>query len=201
MKLTEPRAIKRIKAAYIAYSAVLIALGVSMMFLREDQMIIAARVAGVVLLGCGIVKFIACFTDDAYGLAFEYDFSLGIFAAIIGLLLIVHPLNAIALANILIGVFVITDGCFKLQTAKEAKRFGMKYWWMILIFALITALLGLLLVFEPLKSAVAITVICGVALIADGVENLYIALYTVRLIKAANAAKAHIYVDTHERQE
>ncbi|MGN0114838.1 MAG: HdeD family acid-resistance protein [Acutalibacteraceae bacterium] len=186
MNTAEKTSVKRAKAAYITYSAVLLALGITMLFIGESQIVLLAKITGGVLLCCGIVKFIAYFTNDAYGLAFQFDFALGIFTVIMGLLLLIYPKSVLQIANILIGIFVIVDGAFKLQTAKDAKTFGMKYWWMILIFALITTLAGLFVVFNPLKATLAITAVCGIALIADGIENLYTAIYTVRLIKRIN---------------
>ena len=175
--------VKKAKIAYITYSIVLIALGVLLMFMRETQIELAAKIIGAILLCCGIVKFIAYFVNDAYGLAFQFDFALGLFTVIMGLLLFFHPLDMLKLINILVGIFVIVDGAFKLQTAKDARQFGMQYWWMILIFALFTTLAGLLLVFNPLGSMVAVTVLCGIALVLDGIENLYVAIYTVKLVK------------------
>lgn len=186
MSTAQKNSVKRVKIAYIAYSIVLLALGITMLFIGESQIVLLAKTTGGVLLCCGIVKFIAYFTNDAYGLAFQFDFALGIFTVIMGLLLLIYPKNVLQIANILIGIFVIVDGAFKLQTAKDAKTFGMKYWWLILIFALITTLVGMFVVFNPSKAAMAITAVCGIALIADGIENLYTAIYTVKLIKRIN---------------
>lgn len=184
MSTYEKSSVKRAKVAYIAYSAVLIALGVAMLFMGESQILLLAKITGGILLCCGIVKFIVYFTNDAYGLAFQFDFALGIFTVITGLLLLIYPKNVLQVLNILIGIFVIVDGAFKLQTAKDAKTFGMNRWWLILIFALITTLAGLLVLFNPLKAMIAVAAVCGIALIADGIENLCTAIYTVRLVKS-----------------
>lgn len=183
MKKHSQSSVKKAKIAYISYSLALVALGIIMMFMTENQIEILARITGVVLLCCGVIKFIDYFTNDAYGLAFQFDFALGIFTAITGLLLLICPNEVLTFVNIIIGIFIIVDGTMKLQTAKEAKHFGMNYWWLILLLAVLTTLAGILLVINPLKAAIALTVVCGAALVFDGLENLYVALYTVKLVK------------------
>ncbi|QSX06918.1 DUF308 domain-containing protein [Sedimentibacter sp. zth1] len=175
--------VKKAKTAYVAYSIVLIALGILLIFLTEATELTLCYIVGLITLICGIIKFISYFVNDTYGLAFQFDFALGIFTMLIGLVLILHPKNILVFLNVVIGIFVIIDGTFKLQTAKEARQFGLDNWWLILILAIITAIVGLLLIFNPFEGVLALSVIIGIALIADGIENLCVAIYTIKLVK------------------
>ena len=46
-----------------------------------------------------------------------------------------------------------------------------------------TAILGILLICNPLNGALALTALLGLALMADGLQNLLVAMYTIRLVK------------------
>lgn len=192
MKKRSQSSVKKAKIAYISYSLALIVLGIVMMLMTESQIEILVRITGAVLLCCGIIKFIDYFINDAYGLAFQFDFALGIFTAITGLLLLICPNEVLTFVNIIIGLFIVVDGTMKLQTAKEAKHFGMEYWWLILLLAILTTLAGILLVINPLSAAIALTVVCGAALVFDGLENLYVAIYTVKLVKRYKQSEIEI---------
>lgn len=178
--------VEKAKIAYTIYSIVMVVLGVFLMFLPETTALMICKIVGVIIFICGVIKFISYFVNDTYGLAFQFDFALGIFTMLIGLILVFHPKNVISFVNVVIGIFVIIDGAFKLQTSKEAKQFGIDNWWLILILAALTSIAGLLLIFNPFEEMLALSVIIGIALIADGIENLCVAIYTIKLVKRFN---------------
>ena len=81
---------------------------------------------------------------------------------------------------VIIGVFVLLDGSFKIQTARDAKIFGLHGWWGILVLAILTCLGGLFLIINPFSGAVALMILLGATLIMDGIQNLCVVAYTVK---------------------
>ena len=140
-------------------------------------------VIGVTAVICGVVKMVGYFINDSYGLAFQFDFALGIITILVALTLFIYPKGIVSFVDILLGLFVLIDGAFKLQTSIEAKSFGINRWWIILLTALLTVVAGMILVLNPYSSMLMLTRLLGVAFILDGVLNLIVALYTVKLIK------------------
>lgn len=175
--------VKKAKTTYIAYSIALIVSSVFFIIFPDIIDKTIAYITGFVILVCGIIKILDYFVNDTYGLAFQFDLAMGIFTIIIGLILLFHPGEIIKFINIVIGIFVILDGAFKIQTAKEAKQFGIKKWWMILLLAIITVLTGVILIFITVNSIKILTILLGLALFADGFENLFVALLTVKLVR------------------
>ena len=45
-------------------------------------------------------------------------------------------------------IYILTDGLFKIQIAVDARRFGLRRWWLILTEAILAAILGLVLIFR-----------------------------------------------------
>ena len=80
-------------------------------------------------------------------------------------------------------MFVLVDGVFKLQTAVDAKRFGLSNWWLILLGSLICAVLGLLLIVDPFGGSNALMIFVGISLLTDGLQNLFNVFYTVKILK------------------
>ncbi len=139
-------------------------------------------VLGGISLFMGAVKMFAYYSNDVYRLAFQFDFAVGLFAAVIGLLLMMIP-NAIGPKFVTVYcVYVIFDGLLKLQTSMDARRFGMK-WRMMMTSAAAITVIGIcsLLDFFRLSSFFSINNITGLLLIADAAENIWITAYTVRV--------------------
>ncbi|MFA6948423.1 MAG: DUF308 domain-containing protein [Eubacteriales bacterium] len=175
--------VKQAKLAYIILSAVLIAAGLAIVIFPDISAVTICCAAGVVMLVFGAIRIIGYFVNDAYGLAFQFDFAMGIFTAIIGTLLLLHPQKVVTLLPMLLGVFTLIDSVFKLQTSVDARKFGLSRWWSILIISIVNALFGILLIFEPSGAASVIMRLLGISVILDGVQNLYIAAYAVKLVK------------------
>ena len=174
--------VNKARIAYIAYSAALFALGCVLLFFPKMSTAVMCGLVGGILVLCGALRLAAYFVNDTYGLAFQFDFALGIFTAIIGVLLLIHPQSLISFLDPMFGVFILADGVFKLQTAREAKQFGLHNWQLILVPAAVTVIIGLLLVIDAFGSA-SVALITGIALMSDGLQNLLTALLDIKLVK------------------
>ena len=77
----------------------------------------------------------------------------------------------------------MAESLFRIQTALDARKFGMKKWVLILITALLVGIVGVLILVNPFEwlGSVSLIVLMGIALIVDGAENIWITAYTVRV--------------------
>ena len=178
------KTIKQAKWCYIICSVLLIAAGVYIMVRPYASAIIFCRVIGAVSLFYGISKILGYFSHDLYNLAFQFDLALGVFTLIFGLILLLRSARVVAFMPAILGVFVLVDGVFKLQTAVDAKRFGLSNWWLILLGSLICALFGLLLIIDPFSGNSVLMTFVGLSLAIDGLQNLFNAFYTVKAPRA-----------------
>ena len=156
------RFIKRAKAAYISTCAAIAVIGLILILFPEISMLAVCYMLGIAAIVFGIVKITGYFSADPYGLAFQFDFAFGIIAILLGLVVIIHPGNIMALVPVIMGIYFMIDGIMKIQTAVDAKRFGVKSWWLILVSAIVTGGIGILLLVNPFESAVALTVLLGI---------------------------------------
>ena len=159
------KAIRIAKTSYIILSALFIVLGVGLIALRDLSVSLIGIAAGVMLIAFGIVKLIGYFSKDLYRLAFQFDLSLGLMLAV------------------LLGIATMADGLFKMKSALDARRFGLKSWPLILTLAVGAGVVGALLMLRPMQSARALTVLLGIGMMLEGVLNLCVALFSIKIIR------------------
>ena len=175
--------VKRAKYLSLFYSAVYILLGVCLIFWPEWSAVSICRMIGSAAMLCGVIRIVSYFIHDTYGLAFQFDLALGALTLLLGLFLLLYPKGLLSVLSAVLGIYIIADGTFKLQTAVEARRFGLRPWWGILLCALGAMAAGLVLLLRPFQSSLWLTCFIGISLIAEGIQNLCVAAYTVKLIR------------------
>lgn len=171
------------KIGYIVMSAVLCVVGILFMIFPQLSSIIIGRALGIVMILFGGVKLVGYFSKDLFRLAFQYDLEFGLLLIILGTIVLVRFSDIMNFIFIAIGIAILTDGLFKIQISVDSKKFGIKSWWMVMLFALLTSVVGLILVFRPVESIYVLTVLLGISLLSEGILNLFVAICTVSIIK------------------
>lgn len=175
------KTIKAAKLGYIVMSALLCCIGIFFMVYPDISAKTICRLVGGIFAVLGAVKLVGYFSKDLYRLAFQFDLSLGILLIAIGLVMLLHPSGFTMVLFSVIGVLVMGDGLFKLQIALDTKRFGIGKWGLIACFAIMTGILGLLLLINPFKGAHIVMIIAGLSLLLAGAANLFVAIFTIKV--------------------
>ena len=171
---------KRIKALYITISILSLLAGIALVIWPGASVITICYVVGSAVILVGAVRLAGYFSKDSYNLNFQFDFAMGLVFLILGTVLIFHPGDTVAVLHFSVGILVLVDSVFKLQTALDAKHFGLKKWWVMLLCALLCAGLGLVLVILPFRTAEILVRVTGAALAVNSGENILTAGYTVK---------------------
>lgn len=171
------------KNSYIAMSAAFCALGVLLILFPGISVSAVGIIAGIMLIAFGIVKLIGYFSRDLYQLAFQFDLAFGVLLIVLGTVILVSPDRALVFLCIVLGIAILTDGLFKLQSSLDARRFGLKVWGWLLALAICAGVIGTLLLFHPGQSAKVLMILLGIGMLFEGVLNLYFALYAVKVMR------------------
>lgn len=183
--------LKAVKNVYVTMTVCCI-LGGAVLFVWPGLgMEVLCRICGVFFLIYGLAKLSGYFAKDLFQLAFQFDFGLGIVSMILGALLIFRTDYIVGFLAFCIGIFMLVDGALKIQTALEAKRFGIERWKWILITAIAAGMIGTLLLFSPMKATDLIVRMVGLSICLDGVMNLVLVTTTVRTIKNSHIDITH----------
>ena len=94
---------------------------------------------------------------------------------------------------------MLAESMFKVKIAFEAKGFGIRVWWLTFSLAIITGVMGLVLVFRPSDAMQVMMVLLGISLLAQGILNLSVALSMVKIVK--NQAPDIIEADYYDIKE
>ena len=177
--------LKIAKTGYLVLSALLLLAGVGLTFFSDTFYPILTVLLGVLFLAFGIVKLVGFFSKDPYQLVFEADLVFGILYLVFGLLLLIRPAHTMAFFGIMFGLILLADGLTRVRIALDARPFGIRAWWLILVSALVTAILGVVLLFHPGEGTKVLTQLLGISLMVDGVMNISTILTAVRILRAA----------------
>ena len=173
---------KTAKIGYIVMSVLFCVLGVVLLLTPDVSARWIGRLLGIGMIVFGAVKLVGYFSRDLFRLAFQYDLAFGLLLMVLGIVTLSHPGDAMSFLCVMAGIPVLADGLFKVQIAMDARRFGIRNWWLVLALAVLTCLIGVVLVFRPDAGVRALTALMGLSLLCDGVLNLSVALCTVKIV-------------------
>lgn len=173
-------ALKRIKADVILSALLCIALGVVLIVWSAETIKIMcwALAAGLVIIG--VINIISYFRDKRMHM---FSGVLGLIVLLIGIWLFMRPDSVVSLIPIVIGVILAVHGIQDVKLAIETKRNGYEKWWSILLMGIVSLVLGVLCVVYAFGLVTLALKFIGVALIYDGLSDLWI------VSRASKAAK------------
>ena len=173
---------KTAKIGYIVMSVLFCVLGVVLLFTPGVSALWIGRMLGIGLILFGAIKLVGYFSRDLFRLAFQYDLAFGLLLMVLGIVTLSHPGDALSFLCVMFGIPVLADGLFKIQIAMDSRQFGIRNWWLVLVLAALTCVVGVVLVFRPMTGVRALTALMGLSLLCDGVLNLSVALCTVKIV-------------------
>jgi uncharacterized membrane protein HdeD (DUF308 family) len=170
----------------------IIAIGLAVLIFMNpaDALVAIATYIGALAIIVGIVLLIISLVRKV---GFWYfTFAQGIIYALIGLLIVTYPKVTIGLLIFLIGLFIVILGIMLFSTYLRLKEI-MPASPLNLVTAIISILVGGLLLFNPFEGAVLATVIIAVYALLYGITRLYVAWLIV-----AGKSKKEIEIEEEE---
>ncbi len=134
-----------------------------------------------IIFGC--VRLLSYFSSDILGAFFRFDLYFGIISVVIGLIMLINPESLMRFICIALGASIFFDSAFKIWAAYKSGFTGQ--WKPAVVFSVISAILGIVLMFRPGGSSKLFVVIFGITLLAEGIQNLFAAF------SASKDAKKH----------
>ena len=153
----------------------MVAVGGFLMICPGMAVEIMYRLAGIIFIILGVVKIMGYFSKDIFQLAFQFDLAIGIIFIILGFILVLKPQRMIE-----IGILMLIDALLRIQTALDAKKFGLVKWWILLLISLTAAIIGILLLIMPFSGRKIIVNFVGLNILINGVLNFVMVQSTVK---------------------
>lgn len=177
------------KAGYVLSCVLLCALGITLIAVPDFSISMLCRVGGILLILFGCVKIIGYISKDLYRLAFQFDLAFGILLISMGAVLILRTGSMVHIICSLLGLYILADALLKVQISIDSRSFGIRQWWIILAAAVITSIVGFLLIFRPYESARMAMILLGISLLSEGILNLVTVLTAVKIFRRRSSSE------------
>ncbi|MBO7386527.1 MAG: DUF308 domain-containing protein [Lachnospiraceae bacterium] len=173
---------KTAKIGCIGVSLILFLVGVLLLIDPAEYGRAIGMVVGYSMIVFGAFKLVGYFSKDLFRLAFQYDLAFGILLIALGVITVLRTENVMEFLSITIGIAVLADALFKIQISVDSKEFGIGRWWLILAMAIITGLIGLVLIFDSVDGVVLVRLL-GICIMAEGIMSFVTMATTVKIVK------------------
>jgi len=162
---------KAVSKWLIILSVLLVATGLVMLIWPNLTISLLGNVLGMGMLIVGIAHIIIYFTKDHFGTVMHMDLTVGVLFASLGAFMLMHADFVSVALPFGIGILLLIGGISKIQYALDMKRIYYSRWYIMLIFAIILILFGILMLYNPFRDHVLVYVI-GAALLLDGLLSI-----------------------------
>ena len=154
-------------------SILMIVIGLVLVVWPGHVMTTAIRVLGFALLAGGGILIFSWYRGRERG-SDPLTLSEGIMLALVGLFVLLAPGMIISIIPFAVGGIVIINGIINLSQALDQRRYDFSGWVFALALAILTILLGGLIILNPFSTMEMLVVAIGVIVIYNGVSNLLI---------------------------
>ena len=163
------RMLKKLKIQASAAAIALIIIGLMFIIFRDTSLNVICYVAGALIMVWGVLCLFTFFvTGLSRGKA--GDLALGLTLVLVALILLIKPWVITGILTVIFGIALIVDGAVKLQQFVAMNKAKIKTRWAVLALAVVSLVLGILIVFDPFGGTIMI--FAGISLIVAGVMDL-----------------------------
>ena len=174
---------KKLKWNLIMMSVLYLALGIFLLMVPGTALnVVCYALGGVVLLGA-VIQLVRYFLVERGIFQSQLTLISGLVCLALGGFLILRSDIVVRILPIVFGLFVIFDSLGRVQSALELRRCGYGSWKGFLLLALLSVVLGVILIANPFGAMETLVMAIGVILIIEGALNLLSALYTMLAVR------------------
>ena len=128
------------------------------------------------LLSYGVMHAMTYFKQETAASG-QYDLVKGIIGIAAGVILLVKPGILSGILFTILAIIIILDSVAKFQDALDLKKLNYQNWWIMMLLAVIMAVMGLIVLFNPFRTASMLVSFVGVVLILNAAVDLWDIFY------------------------
>ena len=155
----------------IIVSVLLTVTGLVMLIWPNMTLSLLGKVLGMGMLVVGIAHIILYFTKDHEGNVLQMDLTIGVVMAALGGFMLMHADFVSVALPFGVAVLLLIGGINKIQYALDMRRVYYRRWNVMLIFAAVLILFGIIMLYNPFVEWLLVYMI-GAALLLDGLLSI-----------------------------
>lgn len=163
----------------LLFALLFLAAGICLIAFPGDALETAVLTISIITIVFGVVLILMALLDKKRQAKFFFFLLGGACALFAGIFLLIKRNDgAVLLLALFIGAVMMIDGSFKLHAAVSTKQFKNAVWWILLVLSLLTIAGGLFLIKWPPEDVKACSIMMGIFMILDAIQNVFITFYT-----------------------
>lgn len=132
-----------------------------------------AFIIGLVLIAYGIMQAATWISGRRGNRVSGWIFGEGLLTILIGILMVFNPFSSELILSILFGAWLVASGLMRVIASIQTKRnIPGAPWAFMLIVGIVSILVGVYALFNPLVAGVAIAVLLGIFFILQGINSI-----------------------------
>lgn len=167
------------KCGYYVMSVIFYIFGLAYIFLPDLSAFWLSVVCGLILITYGAIKLVGYLSPDLYQLAFQYDMASAILFMIVGFVVLLFNVRVTGYFKGGLGFLILFDSVLTIQTAKDAAKFGIRSWVLLLVISILCAICGVMLIVFPMESMRVRHAAVGLSIFLEGLMKHCVVLCTV----------------------
>lgn len=170
--------IQDMKHNYFINAVIMVILGIVLVIWPHILGVMLCYLLGGALIVMGIFQLISFLRGERLGFYNKFVMMMGIVLVLLGIWICAQPRIVLSIIPVVVGIIVLFHGLMDIQYTLDIKKAGSEKWWIALIAAVLTLIVGLLLVLNPFTVYEITMVLVGVAMLYDGGSDLALLLFS-----------------------
>ena len=142
---------RKMQGSYIVMAVAYVVFGLSLLIKPELSTTVICYAIGAVCVIYAVANLIKYFTGSMNRMYIEPDFVLSVIICVFGIVTIVRPSVIISILPFIVGIVLVFSGLIKVQDGINLKRFNYDRWFLVLGFAVISVILGIVVLLIHLE--------------------------------------------------
>lgn len=166
--------LKSIKSNILITALLYMILGLVLVLYPDTSLTSVCAAVGFIVVFTGAGFLIGYFTGGMISWFGKIYLILGAIFVLLGAFLLSNPRGLVSLVPVICGLLLIYHGIENMRQAWELRGYGADRWWSPFLIAVVTIVLGIVVIKNPFGTMEMLMRIVGFCLIYDGLSNLVI---------------------------
>ncbi len=158
------------KLALFIAPVLTVIVGIILIVNSVQATVVICRVIGIILLMSGLF-FTGASLLNMNSPVRKFNLVPGLIQLLLGLFITIRPDRIVGFITIVIGVVVLVQSFGILEHGLETKFLGYKLWWITALFAVVMAVLGIVIIVNPFGAVSVAMKFTGFVLIVQGITD------------------------------
>ena len=175
----------KLKKNWIVSAIITIILGLILLLFPAATLTGISYALGGVIIAVGVTRTVRYFKQDhTYPFLFQSDLVVGLLSIGFGIFMVSQPVAVMSLLPHIFGILLVGCGIGSILRAVDAQKAGFAQWGVLLGLAILSILLGCLIMYNPFGTAETVVIVIGGCMVYQGVCDILTTLIVGRRIDA-----------------